>query len=234
MPSFPTANQTEDNIADIQPPSIDTFIESISRPLAQPIIEMNNMILPNPQATPQSFPSKRKSTRLARKVANNVGKDAIQIARELLVKKLGDLSGEEKEPVSDEFKFYAQHFRKANGEEHHRGDPGTHRACQWMPEDGPQPDGRDRRSHVAGLDASVQWHNVHMTDPLGKGVGADGPVNLAQVVAVSSALLGCCSAVMHMSLFELCYLHQTSVEMATGTRNPSTRRVLPDKEAGME
>jgi hypothetical protein len=103
-----------------------------------------------------------------------------------------------------------------------------------MPEDGPQPDGRDRRSHVAGLDASVQWHNVHMTDPLGKGVGADGPVNLAQVVAVSSALLGCCSAVMHMSLFELCYLHQTSVEMATGTRNPSTRRVLPDKEAGME
>jgi hypothetical protein len=112
MPSFPTANQTEDNIADIQPPSIDTFIESISRPLAQPIIEMNNMILPNPQATPQSFPSKRKSTRLARKVANNVGKDAIQIARELLVKKLGDLSGEEKEPVSDEFEFYAQHFAR--------------------------------------------------------------------------------------------------------------------------
>jgi hypothetical protein len=25
-----------------------------------------------------------------------------------------------------------------------------------------------------------------------------------------------------------------SLEMATGTRNPSTRRVLPDKEAGME
>jgi hypothetical protein len=24
------------------------------------------------------------------------------------------------------------------------------------------------------------------------------------------------------------------LEMATGTRNPSTRRVLPDKEAGME
>jgi hypothetical protein len=27
---------------------------------------------------------------------------------------------------------------------------------------------------------------------------------------------------------------QTRLEMATGTRNPSTRRVLPDKEAGME
>jgi hypothetical protein len=28
-------------------------------------------------------------------------------------------------------------------------------------------------------------------------------------------------------------LPQTQIEMATGTRNPSTRRVLPDKEAGM-
>jgi hypothetical protein len=26
---------------------------------------------------------------------------------------------------------------------------------------------------------------------------------------------------------------QGAIEMATGTRNPSTRRVLPDKEAGM-
>jgi hypothetical protein len=29
-------------------------------------------------------------------------------------------------------------------------------------------------------------------------------------------------------------LRTEKVEMATGTRNPSTRRVLPDKEAGME
>jgi hypothetical protein len=40
-------------------------------------------------------------------------------------------------------------------------------------------------------------------------------------------------------VFRLCggtspRMEESSIEMATGTRNPSTRRVLPDKEAGME
>jgi hypothetical protein len=34
--------------------------------------------------------------------------------------------------------------------------------------------------------------------------------------------------------FTFVYARRLGVEMATGTRNPNTRRVLPDKEAGME
>ena len=65
-----------------------------------------------PLVTPPPSSSKRQSSRLAKKAANNVGKGAIQIAQELLVKKLGDLSGMEKDPINDEFEFYALHFER--------------------------------------------------------------------------------------------------------------------------
>jgi hypothetical protein len=54
----------------------------------------------------------RKSTRLAKKAAVNIGKGTIQIAQELLVKKLGDLAGEEdtQNTTDADFDFYAQHF----------------------------------------------------------------------------------------------------------------------------
>jgi hypothetical protein len=98
-----------------QPLSIDNFIESISRPLPQPLLEVNNttpMLHQIPHVTPPPSSSERQSTRLAKKAANNVGKSTIQIAQELLVKKLGDLSGMEKDPINDEFEFYAQHFER--------------------------------------------------------------------------------------------------------------------------
>jgi hypothetical protein len=94
---------------------IDSFIESISKPIAQPILQTHNSAgigLQNLQASLQSCPAKRQSTRLAQKTANNVGKDTVQIAHELLVKKLGDLSGETQEHISDDFEFYAQHFAR--------------------------------------------------------------------------------------------------------------------------
>lgn len=60
--------------------------------------------------------TQRKSTRLAQKAAINAGKDTIQIAQDLLVKKLGDLSGEEIEQegkdLETDFDFYAQHFER--------------------------------------------------------------------------------------------------------------------------
>ena len=114
----PTVGQSGNNSTDgrqPQPPSIDNFIESISRPLPQPLLGVHNpapMLHQIPLVTPPPSSSKRQSSRLAKKAANNVGKGAIQIAQELLVKKLGDLSGMEKDPINDEFEFYALHFER--------------------------------------------------------------------------------------------------------------------------
>ena len=89
----PTVGQSGNNSTDgrqPQPPSIDNFIESISRPLPQPLLEVHNtapMLHQIPLVTPPPSSSKRQSSRLAKKAANNVGKGAIQIAQELLVKK---------------------------------------------------------------------------------------------------------------------------------------------------
>lgn len=112
QPPVNTPSQSDYNctVGNIQLPLIDSFIESILKPIAQPILQTHNSAvigLKNLQASPQSCPAKRQSTRLAQKAANNVGKGTIQIAHELLVKKLGDLSGETQEHISDEFEFYA-------------------------------------------------------------------------------------------------------------------------------
>jgi hypothetical protein len=54
--------------------------------------------------------------RLAQKAITNSGKGAIEIAQDLLVKKLGDLAGDNNAGVNtsipDEFDLYAQHFAR--------------------------------------------------------------------------------------------------------------------------
>lgn len=118
----PTASQQMTNHLHTHPTSpIDSFLESISLPIMQPLLEggaptplthstreddANRHINPTPGS------SKRHGSRLAQKAASNVGKDAIQVAHDLLVKKLGDLSGEEQQQNPDVFEFYAQHFER--------------------------------------------------------------------------------------------------------------------------
>lgn len=119
LPLAQNANQLPATIADnSQPMPIDVFTESISRPISQPLLDECTMT-PKPQqnsthvhVSPPPSSNKRHSTRLAQKAAVNLGKDAIRVAQDLLVKKLGELSGEEKQPVSDDFEHYAQHFAR--------------------------------------------------------------------------------------------------------------------------
>jgi hypothetical protein len=117
----PTVSQPPNNSSDgCQPSPIDTFIDSISRPLPQPLLEeytttpMAHQIPNSLHAVPPPSSGQRQSTRLAKKATSNLGKGAIQIAQELLIKKLGDLSGIAKEPTNGdfEFEFYAQHFER--------------------------------------------------------------------------------------------------------------------------
>jgi len=111
-----------DSVTNISP-LIDSFIESISRPIMEPLLEVGTMTpltqitrptekYPHNTAPPSS--SKRQSIRLAKKAAANSGKDAIQVAQDLLIKKLGELSGADS-PIdntqnSSDFDLYAQHF----------------------------------------------------------------------------------------------------------------------------
>jgi hypothetical protein len=104
-------------------PTVDDFLESITAPLQQPIIQ-GGFQTPNIQAqstntnrrfhSPPHSATQRKSTRLAKKATLNVGKDTIQIAQDLLIKKLGELSGEEtnQDEADSDFDLYAQHFER--------------------------------------------------------------------------------------------------------------------------
>jgi hypothetical protein len=104
-----------------QPQTVEDFLASVSLPLQQPLIP-EGYLTPQVQNKSKSrshhfdteLPSQRKSTRLAKKAEMNVGKDTLQVAQDLLIKKLGDLAGEE--PAADEqepdFDFYAQHFQR--------------------------------------------------------------------------------------------------------------------------
>jgi hypothetical protein len=106
----PTVSQPPNNSSDgCQSSPIDTFIDSISRPLPQPLLEeytttpMAHQIPNSLHAVPPPSSGQRQSTRLAKKATSNLGKGAIQIAQELLIKKLGDLSGIAKEPTNGDF-----------------------------------------------------------------------------------------------------------------------------------
>jgi hypothetical protein len=105
--------------------SIDGFIASISKSVPAPLIpqvpeaiaeeepndiEMGNTSEPPPRRS--GFTPQRKSIRLAKKSETTQGKGAIQVAEELLVKKLGDLSPPRTQEEAVQFEFYAQHFER--------------------------------------------------------------------------------------------------------------------------
>jgi hypothetical protein len=96
-------------------PTVDDFLESLAIPLQQPLIQ-EGFHTPHPQAenchSPPQTSTQRKSTRLAKKAELNIGKDTIQVAQDLLIKKLGDLVGEKTNQDEANFDFYAQHFER--------------------------------------------------------------------------------------------------------------------------
>ena len=80
------------------PSPIDNFVESISLPIIQPLLDGGSTtpMTHSTRATdlslhvnPTPNSSKRQSSRLAQKAASNSGKDAIQIVQELLVNSWG-------------------------------------------------------------------------------------------------------------------------------------------------
>jgi hypothetical protein len=101
-------------ISELDP--METFLQSVARPVPTPLLQLQQ----TPRSTQEDFhnplacSSQRKSTRLAKKAAANPGKDMMQLAQDLLIRKLGNLATEsepepEHEPEPD-FEFYAQHF----------------------------------------------------------------------------------------------------------------------------
>jgi hypothetical protein len=100
---------------------VDAFLDSIAMPIQQSIIQedyettqtLSANTSTNPSHLSETYDScQRKSVRLAKKAALNVGKDPFQVAQDLLVKKLGDLAGEATATDDPDFDFYAQHFQR--------------------------------------------------------------------------------------------------------------------------
>jgi hypothetical protein len=83
-------------VTDIGP--VDLFLESISRVstppiLPDPIIQGNHQMLGCPETTETApVTNKRQSSRLTAKSQSRIGKNTLQIAQDLLVQKLGELS----------------------------------------------------------------------------------------------------------------------------------------------
>jgi len=110
--------------------TIDGFLASISKSVVAPLIpqlpvpilgeepndhEMENTSVTSqtpPAPRPSFFTPQRKSIRLAEKSKTTQGKGAIQVAEELLVKKLGDLSPLATKEEADQFEFFAQHLER--------------------------------------------------------------------------------------------------------------------------
>jgi hypothetical protein len=91
---------------------IDAFLDSIST-TPHPLLTQRPQQNPINQDT--NHPIKRQSSRLAQKATVNSGKGPIEVAQDLLVKKLGALAGPNNtmanEPsLPDGLDFYAQHF----------------------------------------------------------------------------------------------------------------------------
>lgn len=112
-------NNSETEISTTFP--IDNFLESISKPLPQPLLEggFNTPLAHIGSTSNKSWhissppgSGKRKSIRLAKKAAANPGKDSMQFAHDLLIKKLGDLSGDDNSQNAPDNDFYMQHFAK--------------------------------------------------------------------------------------------------------------------------
>lgn len=94
---------------------IDEFLKSISTTPPRPVLaERPRQVEATQNTTPLS---KRQSTRLAQKAAANSGKGPIEVAHDLLVKKLGSLAGPEssvtnESPLPDGCNLYVQHFAR--------------------------------------------------------------------------------------------------------------------------
>jgi len=69
-----------------------------------------NLLKPHHHQDPRSLPPQCKSIRLAKKSKTTQGKGAIQVAEELHVNKLGDLSPLATKEEADQFEFFAQHL----------------------------------------------------------------------------------------------------------------------------
>ena len=65
---------------------------------------------PPPEPRASTNTSQRRSNRLADTAKSTEGKGAIQVAEDLLVKKLGDLSPKIGQLSTEQFEFFAQHF----------------------------------------------------------------------------------------------------------------------------
>lgn len=96
--------------------TVDDFLQSIETPIQQLIIgDTPNLMATREEEEPgdPSYTStQRQSIRLAKKAELNAGKDSTQIAHDLLVKKLGELAGEESSEEEHDFDFFAQHFQR--------------------------------------------------------------------------------------------------------------------------
>jgi hypothetical protein len=108
---LPVGDESDHSTSDNQQLApIDAFLESISKPLPQPLLtQIPRQNLINHGASP---PIKRQSSCLVQKAIANSGKGTIEIAQDLLIKKLGDLvgtdnTGANKPPIPDEFDIYA-------------------------------------------------------------------------------------------------------------------------------
>lgn len=114
-----TITEPRTNTADPQQATpIDEFLGSILTPVPKPLLALDfQQTDPSQCASLPQSTVKWHSMRLAQKAVANSGKGVIEIAQDLLVRKLGDLGGTDnavsnKDPITEDFDFYAQHFAR--------------------------------------------------------------------------------------------------------------------------
>jgi hypothetical protein len=92
---------------------VDVFLQSISNPVDQPLLpepQPADNVIPNDEEHIPPTDTQRKSTRLAKKAQTRVGKHTMEIAQELLTKKLGHLSQSTPSSSKINFESFSQHL----------------------------------------------------------------------------------------------------------------------------
>lgn len=105
-----THNNTCNSIDDIN-----AFIDFISCKPTTPLLNSPpriNPIQPSTGSNPPTVTTQRKSSRLADRARNNPGRDTIQMAQQVLINKLGELSPKPKDNSKPGFDQLAQHLPK--------------------------------------------------------------------------------------------------------------------------
>lgn len=109
-------SNSESELATSAGDEMEAFLQSVSHPIPSPLLQPLPTPLPALQSAhnPPPCSSQRKSIRLAMKAAANPGKDTMQLAQDLLIKKLGESAtdNDEHEKSDPGFEFYAQHFER--------------------------------------------------------------------------------------------------------------------------